>query len=765
MQKYVVWFKDVDKEDLSLVGGKGANLGEMMKAGIPVPNGFIVTADAYNEFIEHNKLNDTIKKILAELDVSNSRELEKVSEKIQNLIIASEIPPEMGKEIISYYLKLGRLFHDPYVAIRSSATAEDLPTASFAGQQATFLNIKGEAAVVTYVRKCWASLFTGRAIFYRTEHKFNHFKVGIAVPVQKMVQSDKSGIMFTINPVNQDKETIIIEATYGLGELIVQGAITPDHYEVDKKTGAITHKKIYSQERMMLLKGGKTVTIDVPKNQAHMQKLTDGEISDIAELGKKLEKHYYFPQDIEWAIEKGKIFITQTRPITTIHDVSNKNSKLSDSFAQKTAYLKGDPASPGIASGPIIVIHDAREIHKVHSGDILVAPQTNPDYVPAMRRALAIVTETGGRTSHAAIVSRELGIPAIVGVQHATQLLKNGQVITVDGSRGAIYNGGVTKSKVHREYNESRLVEAPRKDYTPHRTATKVYVNLADPKQAGAVAKRAVDGVGLLRAEFMIAGIGVHPKKFIKDKKENVFIHELSSKIAVICEAFHPRPVVYRATDFRTNEYRNLTGGKEFEPEEANPMLGFRGCYRYINDPRVFELELEAIKRVRNKRNLKNLWLMIPYIHTPYELVQVKKIIAANGLSRSASFKIWIMVELPANVIMLDSYLEQGVDGVSIGSNDLTMLMLGVDRDNNEVSHVYNEREDAMMWAYEKVIKICHKHDVTVSMCGQAPSDYMDLVERLVHLGITSISVNHDVIEQVRDTIYEAEKNLIHKRS
>ncbi|MEK7166364.1 MAG: phosphoenolpyruvate synthase, partial [Patescibacteria group bacterium] len=607
MTKLVVWFKDVDKHDLEFVGGKGANLGEMTKIGIPVPNGFIVTAQAYYLFLEKTGIKDDLERILHRLDVSQSHKLETAAKKAQEIISSAEIPTEVAKEIVEYYHAMGKILRDPYVAVRSSATAEDLPNASFAGQQATFLNIKGEASVVHHVRLCWASLFTARAIFYRVENKFDHFKVGIAVPVQKMVQSDVSGIMFTINPVTSEKSTIVIEGIYGLGELIVQGAVTPDHYEVDKNSLEITHKKINSQEKQMLLKRGKTIIDYVPQSKRALSKITDAQVTRLAEFGKLLEKHYYLPQDIEWAIEKGRIYITQTRPITTIKKTeSTYLSQAGDRHEVSHTHivlLKGDPASPGIASGPVRIIKSVDEIDKVKPGDILVAPQTNPDYVPAMRKVVAIVTETGGRTSHAAIVSRELGIPAVVGVVGALKELKTGQVVTVHGSRGVIYKGGIYISAgLKTETPEIKsLTPGNVQTHSILKTATKLYVNLAEPEKAHEVAKMRVEGVGLLRAEFMIAGIGTHPKKFIKDHKQHVFVNELSNKLAVFCEAFHPRPVVYRATDFRTNEYRNLKGGKDFEPEEANPMLGFRGCFRYLSDPAVFNLELEAIKRVRNK--------------------------------------------------------------------------------------------------------------------------------------------------------------------
>ncbi len=768
MKKYVVWFKDVDKHDISLVGGKGANLGEMTKIGIPVPNGFIVTSQAYYDFLSHSNVKTKIGPLLQFLDVADSKKLDQVAQKVQKIILSSPIPQEISSEIIKSYLAMGKIFREPYVAIRSSATAEDLPTASFAGQQTTFLNVKGEASVVTHVRECWASLFTARAIFYRVENKFDHFKVGIAVPVQKMVQSDKSGIMFTVNPVTNQKDQIVIEAIYGLGELIVQGSVTPDHYEVDKNSLTIINKKINTQDKAMMMKKNQTLVTEVSVSSKQLQKITDSQIIKLAHLGKKLEKHYYFPQDIEWAIEKESIYITQTRPITTYKKDSSDTylSKQADRHEVTHTHivlLKGDPASPGIASGPVKIVKSASEIDKVNPGDILVAPQTNPDYVPAMRKVAAIVTEIGGRTSHAAIISRELGIPAVVGVLQATKKLTNGQVITVHGSRGVVYKGGIYQNTGIKKtaVEEDSLMSGPQSNESQRKTATKIYVNLASPEMVSKIAKKNVDGIGLLRAEFMIAGIGIHPRKFIKEHKQRVFINELSSKLAIFCEAFNPRPVIYRATDFRTNEYRNLSGGKEYEPEEANPMLGFRGAYRYISDPEVFEMELSAIKHVRNKLGLKNLWLMIPFVHTPDELQEIKKIIAAAGLLRSSSFKLWMMVEIPSNVILLEDFLSLGIDGVSIGSNDLTMLILGVDRDNSEVAQVFDERNPAVLWALEKVIKTCHKYHVSSSICGQAPSDYPEMVEKLVNWGIGSISVNRDVIDHVRETVYQAETKRV----
>ncbi len=755
MKKYVVWFKDVDKDDGDIVGGKGANLGEMTKAGFPVPPGFIVTAQAYFYFLDEANLKDKIHHLLSGLDVSKSDLLEKAADSIQKLITRSSFPKDLSREIIQAYFSLEKgVLKNAKVAVRSSATAEDLPGASFAGQQSTFLNVQGESNLIEKVKEAWGSLFTARAIFYRATQKFDHLKIGIAVPVQKMVASDTSGIMFTLDPVTNDKSKVVIEAILGLGEMIVQGSVTPDHYEVNKKSGEIIVKTVHVQEKIMQASGTSNRIIDLSKQEGNKQKISDDEIKSIALLGKKLESHYYFPQDVEWAIEKGKIYLVQTRPVTTTGkqtsstDLRTSNNKLE-------VLVKGDPASPGSASGPVKILKSVKEIHKIESGDILVAEMTNPDYVPAMRKVVAIVTERGGRTSHAAIVSRELGIPAVVGAKGAMSVLKDGEIITVNGALGEVYRGAAIGPKfsiVHHETIRKNL-----------KTATKVYVNLAEPSRARLVSKMNVDGIGLLRAEFMMAQIGTHPKKYLENHTEHIFIHELASGIKEICNAFYPRPVVYRASDFRTNEYRNLKGGEKYEPHEENPMLGFRGAARYIADPRVFEMELEAIKMVRNKNNLKNLHLMIPFVRSPHELLEVKKIVAASGLMRTSTFKLWMMVEIPTNVILIDKYLDIGIDGISFGSNDLTMLILGTDRDNSEVAQDFKETDDAVMWAFERVIKACLKRNVTTSMCGQAPSDYPELVEKLILWGITSVSVNSDVVDQVRETIYEAENKLVHK--
>ncbi|HKZ34450.1 MAG TPA: phosphoenolpyruvate synthase, partial [Patescibacteria group bacterium] len=471
---YVVWFSEIGKEDIPLVGGKGANLGEMTQVKIPVPPGFIVTALAYYHFLEINSLRKQIKDILQDLDANNSTQLSHASRKVKELILHARIPTDVARSIIDAYMKLSSVFSDALVAVRSSATAEDLPDASFAGQQETFLNVKGESNVVQAVRQCWASLFEERALFYREQHHFDHFKVGIAVPVQKMVQSDVSGVMFTINPTTNDKSHLIIESVYGLGETIVQGSVNPDHYEVHKKTLEITKKELSTQEKQLVLTRQGNKELPIAKSHQSKQKLSDSLIQEVARLGKRIEAHYYFPQDIEWAVEKGKVFIVQSRPVTTIQKV--------DAIAafkgpiSLPIILKGAPASPGIAFGPVKIIHSKKEMGKIRKGDILVTEMTTPDFVPAMKKAAAIVTDLGGRTCHAAIVSRELGLPCVVGANQATKKLVNGMIVTVNGTTGDVYKGAIPVESKTLEY------VAPEKHTSSElKTATKVYVNLAEP--------------------------------------------------------------------------------------------------------------------------------------------------------------------------------------------------------------------------------------------------------------------------------------------
>jgi len=756
----VVNFNQVGKDDISLVGGKGANLGEMIQNDFPIPDGFIVTSAAYFEIIELNSLKPKIKALIEQIDNHDINSLTRISQAIKKLIFSAYIPDSIAKEIINHYLKLGSGSNQTLVAVRSSATAEDLPDASFAGQQETFLNIRGEANLIQAIRGCWASLFEPRAMFYREEKGFNHFKVGIAVPVQKMIQSEVSGIMFTINPLTNDKNQVVIESIWGLGEKIVQGAYTPDHYLIEKISWKLLQKQVAPQTKEYVWKHNRNLEVKVPANRVARPKLTDKQITFLAQLGHRIQQHYFYPQDIEWAMAKDKIYIVQSRPVTTITAQVNESTATSIPSGLKLI-LKGEGASPGIRTAYTRILKSSSEINQLKSGEILVTSMTTPDFVPAMKKAAAIITDKGGQTSHAAIVSRELGIPCVVGTGTATKILKSQIVITVNGQTGEIYKGGkLSGSKTLK----TKLKPIPAKDLQADviPTATKLYVNLGEPDLASQIAQKNVDGIGLLRAEFMIAQIGVHPKKMIQSRKGAKFTQQLTEGLKKFCHAFYPRPVVYRATDFKTNEYANLIGGKEFEPKEANPMIGYRGAYRYIVDQQVFNLELEAIKKTRNQFGYKNLWLMLPFVRTVKELISVKKIISDHGLTRSPSFKLWIMVEIPSNVILLEDFIQVGIDGISIGSNDLTMLTLGVDRDNNEVAPEYDEMNPAVLKLIETAIKTASKYKISSSICGQAPSIYPDLTEKLISWGITSISVTPDAIDVTKNLIYQAEKKLLH---
>ena len=763
--KNILWFKELNRNSLAEAGGKGANLGEMYDSGFPIPNGFVTTSGAYFKFLDANNLREPIGKILENLDVNDSEALNKASAEIKQLIIEGQIPRDIYDDTINAYKKLNEMVgREVYVAVRSSATAEDLPTASFAGQQSTFLNIFGEKEVVKAVKECWASLFEPRAIFYRVENNFEHMKVGLAAVVQMMVQSEKAGVVFTVDPMTQDTNVISVEAAYGLGEVVVSGSITPDTYYVDKNNFKILKKNVVKQPWMLVKVDGKNQHAEIKENMQGNQKLSDLEVRDLAKICAKIEQHYEFPQDIEYAFEKGNLYIVQSRPITTLTE-EKKEKPEGEKMEAKSAteaekILQGLGASPGVGVGPVKIIKSAKEIKRMEGGEILVTEMTTPDFVPAMKKAAAIVTDTGGMTSHAAIVSREIGVPCIVGTQEATKILKEGTTVSVDGTHGIVYEGMISAPKSAKK--EGAPVGAAGQ-YAPI-TGTKIYVNLADVDQAERVSALPADGVGLLRAEFMIAGMGEHPRKMIEEGREQEFIDRLANDLRKFAGAFYPRPVVYRATDFKTNEYRNLEGGEKYEPHEENPMMGYRGASRYINEPDVFKMELKAIQKVRDEYNLRNLWLMIPFVRKIGELRAIKQFMHEVGLYRTRDFKLWIMVEVPSTVFLIDRFCEEGIDGVSVGTNDLTQLILGLDRDNATIAREFDERNEAVIRALKRVFSTCNEHGITCSLCGQAPSVYPEFAEKLVEFGITSISVNPDAIGRTRRIVQSAEQKIILKK-
>ncbi|OWJ55752.1 phosphoenolpyruvate synthase [Pyrodictium delaneyi] len=780
----IIWIENLRAKDVDLAGGKGANLGELVSAGVPVPPGFVVTTEAYWRFMKVTGLWEKIKNILDGINVEDTKALDEASRKIREMILKAEVPEEIAKAIKNSYRELAKRVgvEEPLVAVRSSASAEDLPEASFAGQQDTFLNVKGEDAVVEKVKACWASLFTARAIFYRAQQGIDDSKVGMAVVVQKMVSSRSAGVMFTIHPATGDPNVIVIESSWGLGEAVVGGKVTPDEFIIDKKTLEIVEKKINPKNIMITYdpERGENVVIELPKEKALAPSLSDEEAKILAKYGIKIEQHYGNPMDIEWAIDKdikppNNIFIVQARH-ETVWSRKMKEGKVEEKESGTEAVeggrilVRGLPASPGVATGVARVILDPHgpEAQQFQKGDILVTKMTDPDWVPLMKKAAAIVTDEGGMTSHAAIVSRELGIPAIVGTGNATQVIKTGMLITVDASRGVVYEGKVEigKSKKEEEKGTGVSAEALRELYPV--TATKIYMNLGEPDVIDKYVDLPFDGIGLMRIEFILTDwIGYHPVYLLETGKADFFVQRLAEGIAKVASAIYPRPVVVRFSDFKTNEYRGLRGGEKYEPEERNPMLGWRGVSRYIHPAyeKAFRLEVRAIKKVRDEMGLKNVWVMLPFVRTTWEVERVLNIMAEEGLERNKDFKVWIMAEIPSVVLLADEFAKL-VDGFSIGSNDLTQLVLGVDRDSQLLAGMgyFDERDPAVLKAIKMLIEAAHRHGRTVSICGQAPSVYPEIVEFLVANGIDSISVNPDAVIPTRRLVASIEKKIMLRR-
>jgi len=771
MGALMLWFDNIGKQDVPLVGGKSASLGEMTsKTKIPVPYGFALTAEAYRLFLMKNGLESKMADALRALkDPNDTTTLQRVGAQIRGMFISAKMPAELEKVIVVAYKKLEEheKVKNPFVAVRSSATAEDLPDASFAGQQETYLNVSGAEQVVAKVKECYSSLFTDRAIFYRVQKGFDHLNVALSAIVQMMCHSESSGVIFTIDPTTGDDSVVVIEASYGLGEYVVKGSIIPDTYYVDKKMLKVTRKTVPAKKIMLVQKpDGGTEERLVPDYLKDRQVIPDDKTIELAKYALAIEDHYGRPMDIEWGLDKqtGKLLILQARPETVW-------SMKRPSIEQKTAVIterkilvKGLPASPGIGFGKAHLIPTVERVNEFQPGEILVTEMTAPDWVPAMKKAKAIVTDSGGMTCHAAIVSRELGIPCIVGTRNGTALLTSGMEITVDAKSGVVYEGilsEVTKSQpeVTEFAPREEISEAPV-------TGTKIFMNLGEPELAEKAAKLPVDGVGLLRMEFIVSDhIRKHPMWLIETGQPEEFVDKLAEGLATFCRAFYPRPVVLRFSDFKTNEYAKLEGGEKYEAaiKEANPLLGFRGASRYT-DPRyepAFKLEIAAVKKVRNEMGLKNLWCMIPFNRTVDEFVKIRDLMRSEGLKQDEDFKLWIMAEIPSNIVLADEFCKAGVDGFSIGSNDLTMLVLGADRDNELLAPLFDERNLAVKRMVKSLIETAHHYGRTVSICGQAPSVYPEFTKFLVESGIDSISVNPDVVAQTRRLVAQVEQRII----
>lgn len=754
--KRLMSIKNLGVNDIPIAGGKAANLGELTSAGFEVPPGFVLTTESYDYYLKQNNLKDIISEALSGLDVSSDAALQEASGKIRKAFEEGDVPKDLEASVVEEYKKLGKGKY-PLVAVRSSATAEDLPTASFAGQQDTYLNVSGPESLLKSVKRCWASLFTPRALAYRVSKNFEHDKVKLAVVVQRMVNSDISGIMFTIDP-NSELPHIIIEAGYGLGEALVGGKVTPDTYVVDKFHRKILNRRI-SNQTWKLVRGesGECMRQDIPQDLATKQKMTDEQILDLAEVGNQIEMHYDRPMDIEWAMEGGSMYIVQARPVTTLS--KDKNVKAEDKIeASRTILVKGLGASPGKASGPVRIYQEDMSLDVVKQGDIMVTQMTTPDMVPAMTRTSAIITDEGGMTCHAAIVARELGIPCIVGAKNATEVLKNGMEVTVHGQTGVVYEGLDKEDKPASAPVATMAASAPI-------TGTKIMVNVGVPQKAEEYAKLPVQGVGLMRIEFLFTSyIQEHPCALIEQGRERELIDKLSQGIATVAKAFFPRPIILRTSDFKTNEYRDMKGGARYEPKEQNPMIGWRGCSRYVSESYhdAFLAELKAIKKAREEMGLTNVWIMLPFVRTVDEVVKIERMMNDVGLYRGNDFKLYLMAEVPVIVFMAEEFAEH-CDGFSIGSNDLTQLTMGADRDSDILGRMgyFDERSPAIKRAIAHLIKHAHNKGVPVGICGQAPSVYPEFCEFLVRAGIDSISLNADTVLTTINYVAAAEQRMV----
>ncbi len=747
---YVANIAELGMANAEEAGGKGANMGEMVAAGLPVPPGFVVLRDSYLESMKaagvSDELNAAHREAMREADQDKQTEM---CNAMKALVLRAGMAAEVRDLILASYRAMGP---DVNVAVRSSATGEDGADASFAGMNATFTNICGEEQLIDAVQRCWASLFGPRVVTYRASRGFTA-DPAMAVVVQQMIASERSGVAFTADPTTDQTDRVVVEGAFGQGEVVVSGSVEPDTYVVSKANGEILSRRIgYKQFKIVRGSDGNDLNVDLDEAEALKQVLNDDEVRTIADIAIRSEKHAGCPQDTEWAIAGGKTYIVQTRPITTLKRAGKPAPETHE------VLIQGLPAVPGEASGVVRVLADVADGSRLQDGEVLVAKMTNPDWLPTMRRAAALVTDSGGMTCHAAIVARELGVPCIVGARTATKDLKDGAIVTVDGTRGRVMSGRVEATKAGgAQTAQVTAVTAVAGEVT----GTKIYVNVAMPDKAEQAATLDVDGVGLLRAELILEDAlhNRHPRDLIEHGEQDSLVDSLANAVGRVAAAFAPRPVIYRASDFRTNEFRNLKGGDKFEPEEHNPMIGYRGCYRYVSNPDLFGLELQALARVRERN--PNLHLMIPFVRTKWELEKCLELVDASPLGRQRGLHRWVMAEVPSVVYWLPEYVGMGIDGVSIGSNDLTQLMLGVDRDSDLCAELYDESDAAVLDAIGQIIGTARRLGITASLCGQAPSSRPDFAEHLVRMGITSISVTPDVAAKTRRNVAAAERRLL----
>ncbi|MFZ2049848.1 MAG: phosphoenolpyruvate synthase [Solirubrobacteraceae bacterium] len=751
-------FRDLRVQDVDYAGGKGANLGELTAAGLPVPPGFVIGAPAYAAFCEQTGVRARLAELLENVDVEDTTVLAQTAEAASVFFDETPIPDWLASRIRDACVQAG--IAEVPVAVRSSATAEDTASASFAGMNETFLNVVGADAVLDAVRRCWRSLFGARTVYYRGSRGFGQAEMDIAVIVQQQIAATRSGVMFTANPATGDRGELVIESAFGLGEAVVSGSVSPDRYLIKKDDPlSLWRRDVHYKELAIEFDAhGGTRTRPLSREEGQRPTLDEREVLAVAELGVRIEAHYGAPQDTEWAFDPdGNLWILQSRPITALHD---PDTVVEPVVAGGAVLLRGLGGAPGNASGAVRVLSSLKDAERLTAGEVLVTHMTAPDWVPLMRRAAAIVTDSGGMTCHAAIVSRELGIPAVVGTGEATGKLRDGEIVTVDATNGVVLEGASAPTKTER-VPTTEAAPAPAAQ-APIVTGTQVLVNLSEPSQVKRAAALDVDGVGLLRAELMVLEAlgGDHPRTLLQEGRGEQFVTAMADGLSTFASAFAPRPITYRTIDFRTNEFRGLRGGERFEPQESNPMIGYRGALRYTQDPDVFALELAAVRRVW-EQGQHNLHVMLPFVRSTLELRRCRDLIGKSGLLDRRGFELWVMAEVPSVLFNLADYAALGVAGISIGSNDLTQLLLGADRDSELLAQTFDERDPAVVAYLRELIPRARELGLRTSICGQAPSVHPEYAELLVRAGIDCVSVNMDVIDRTRALIAAAERRVL----
>jgi pyruvate,water dikinase len=752
-------FAQLSRDDVAYAGGKGANLGELARAQLPVPPGFVVGAPAYARFCAETGVRERLAELLDDVDPEDTAALQTASTAAREIFLQTPLPAALESAIRASYERLAGDERELAVAVRSSATAEDTAATSFAGMNETFLNVRGADAVIDAVRHCWGSLFGARTIYYRAVNDFKQAEMDIAVVVQRQLDSTRAGVMFTANPATGERGELVIEGSFGLGEAVVSGSVSPDRYLVDKATLSILRSEVHRKELTIeFAAGGGTSQRALSEEESLRPVLSDAEVVAVATLGRRIEEHYGSPQDTEWAFDPdGALWMLQSRPITTLHDDVPAISE--HPTTKQSVLLHGLGGAPGSAGGAARVLASLADAESLKQGDVLVTHMTSPDWLPLLRRAAAVVTDSGGMTCHAAIVSRELGIPCVVGTGEATKRLRDGELVTVDATRGLVLEGIAPVEPAADLASASAMRTGP---LAAAVTATQILVNLSEPSQVQRVSALAVDGVGLLRAEMMVleALAGDHPRTLLEEGRSQDFVARMVEGLSTFASGFAPRPVTYRTIDFRTNEFSGLRGGDRFEPQEANPMIGYRGALRYTREPDVFALELQAVREVWDSGQ-RNLHLMLPFVRSTRELRRCRELIADSGLLDRPGFELWVMAEVPSVLFNLADYAALGVTGISIGSNDLTQLLLGADRDNEVLAETFDERDPAVTAYLRQLIPRARRLGLRTSICGQAPSVHPEYAELLVRAGIDAISVNVDVIERTRALVAAAEQRVL----